>query len=247
MIIGDVELQPEDLSTHIRIMGPSGMGKSTLLYDLLTQLVMEDVGFALLDPHGELYRQILSFLSYLDKRENVFLLDASRREITATINPFTSPQAADAIETKAQVLADMTLQVWGKESEAVRADKILYILYIALLEQGRPLSDLLQLLENPGSIRDQFARSEWERIKGKSYLDAVTTRLKPLMHSRLLALTDPGQALDFSKVHILLANLSQQHHGGGGNQDPFRVLGGGDMGGGVHETEAVPAFLSRYR
>jgi excisionase family DNA binding protein len=194
-------------------MGGSGMGKSTLLYDILTQLIMEGAGFALLDPHGELYEQLLAFLSYTDYRaSDVRLIDATKREITATVNPFTSEQAPDAIETKAQILTDLTLQVWGKDSEAVRAEKILYVLYVALLEQRRPLSDIFDVLENPGVIRNLFARTEWEQLRGKSYLDSVTTRLKPLAHERLRALTNPNQAIDFSRLlneNILLANLSR--------------------------------------
>lgn len=189
------------------------MGKSTLLYDILTQLIMEGAGFALLDPHGELYGQLLAFLSYTDYRSSdVRLIDATKREITATVNPFTSESASDAIETKAQILTDLTLQVWGKDSEAVRAEKILYVLYIALLEQQRPLSDIFDVLENPGVIRNLFARTEWEQLRGKSYLDSVTTRLKPLAHERLRALTNPNQAIDFSRLineNILLANLSR--------------------------------------
>src|ERR1035437_1096855 len=193
-------------------MGDSGMGKSTLLYDLLTQLIIEDAGFALLDPHGELYGQLLSFLAYIDYRQDeVSLIDATRRDVTATVNPFTSAPDQDTIETKAQILADLTVQVWGKDSQAVRADKILYILYIALLEQGRPLADILDVLANPGDIRDAFARSEWAKIK-PAYLDSVMTRLQPLTHERLLALTNPDQALDFNDLlngKILLANLSR--------------------------------------
>lgn len=212
MRIGNIELQDGDLATHIRIMGGSGMGKSTLLYDLLMQLIMEDEGFALLDPHGELYGQLLSFLTYTDHRQDeVHLIDATRRDTTATVNPFTSAPDQETIQTKAQILADLTVQVWGKESEAVRADKILYILYVALLEQGRPLSDILDVLAHPGEIRDAFARSEWAKIKPTS-LDSVMTRLHPLTHDRLKALTDPGQALDFNRLldsKILLANLSR--------------------------------------
>lgn len=211
--VGDIELWDEDLATHIRIVGGSGMGKTTLLYDILTQLTMEGAGFALLDPHGELYEQILAFLTFVEYRgDDVSLIDATRREITATVNPFTSKPEPDSIQTKAQVLVDLTLQVWGKGSEAVRADKILYVLYVALLEQERPLSDILAVLENPGIIRDEFARSEWNRLQGKSILDSVTTRLKPLTHNRLRALTDPSQAIDFAQLlnqKILLANVSR--------------------------------------
>lgn len=213
MKIGDLELHDEDLATHIRIMGDSGMGKTTLLYSLLTQMVMEGEGFALLDPHEEIYKRLLSFLAYTDFRiEDVRLIDATARELTATVNPFGSSSEPDAIETKAQILTDLTLQVWGKDSEAVRAEKVLYVLYVALLEQKRPLADLLALLANPGIIQDQFARSEWEHLKGKASIDSVTTRLKPLMHSRLKALTSPNQAIDFPSLlngDILLANLAR--------------------------------------
>lgn len=213
MKIGELELHDEDLVTHIRIMGESGTGKSTLLYSVLTQLIMDGAGFALLDPHGELYQQLLAFLVYTEYRSSdVHLMDATQRTVTATVNPFSSESEPDAIETKAQVLTDLTLQVWGKDSEAVRAEKVLYVLYVILLEQRRPLAEILDVLANPGVIKNHFARSEWEQLRGKSFLDSVTTRLKPLTHSRIKALTNPNQAIDFSRLmneKIFLANLSR--------------------------------------
>jgi excisionase family DNA binding protein len=211
--IGDIELHEEDLATHIRIMGGSGMGKTTLVYSLLTQLVMEGEGFALLDPHEELYKKLLTFLAYTEYRtQDVHIIDATLRDLTATIDPFNSSPEPDAIETKAQILTDLTLQVWGRDSEAVRAEKVLYVVYVALLEQKRPLADLLSVIANPGVIRDPFARSEWEQLKGKANIDSVTTRVKPLTHTRLQAFTNPSQAINFPSLldgRILLANLSR--------------------------------------
>ena len=153
-----------------------------------------------------------AFMAYVDYRtKDLVILDATLRDVTATINPFTSSGEPDTIETKARVLADLTLQVWGKGAEAVRADKILYVIFVALLEQGLPLSELTTLLKNPGPLRDPFARAEWERLKDAS-LDSVTTRLQPLIHSRIKALTSPSQAIDCRRLldgGMLLANLSQ--------------------------------------
>ncbi len=217
MRIGEIELDEEDLKTHVRIMGSSGKGKSTLLYDILTQLVDEDVGFALLDPHGELYLQILSYLAYTEyRKDHVTLLDATQNDVTATINPFVSEP--DRIATKAQILTEMTLQAWGRDSEAVRAEKLIRIAFIALLEQNRPLRDLQEILSKGGidwrTIQDPYARMEWQRLgpKIESVVDAAMTRVATLLNPHLMRFTDPERALNPNRLlreRILLANLSR--------------------------------------
>jgi hypothetical protein len=208
-------------------MGPSGMGKSTLVYNLLTQLFLEGYGFALLDPHGKLYDELLRFIVYVGPRDDIRLIDATRSEVTASINPFEGTGDPDEIEAKADRLTKLTLELWasGRPDGAVRAEKILSILYVALLEFNQPLSELLSLLEyqsfDPQKIQNDFARSEWEELfsmsetQYRSYMDSVKTRIKPLTSSRIQALTNPGQALDTLAMidgGVLLTNLA---HGSG--------------------------------
>ena len=57
---------------HTYILGASGSGKSKLLEFLIRQDIQAGRGFCLIDPHGDLYQNILDYLagSYLKKKDS---------------------------------------------------------------------------------------------------------------------------------------------------------------------------------
>jgi hypothetical protein len=54
-----VRFAPADRARHCYVLGATGTGKSTLLYNLLVQDIEAGAGVCLLDPHGDLYQQVL--------------------------------------------------------------------------------------------------------------------------------------------------------------------------------------------
>jgi Helicase HerA, central domain len=54
-----VLLHPEDRAQHLYVVGKTGLGKSTLLRNLILQDLYAGRGVGLLDPHGDLAREIL--------------------------------------------------------------------------------------------------------------------------------------------------------------------------------------------
>jgi hypothetical protein len=69
-----VRLSPSDRSRHCYVIGATGTGKSTLLNNMLVQDIERGEGMCLIDPHGDLYHQVLG--SIPEKRaKDVILLD----------------------------------------------------------------------------------------------------------------------------------------------------------------------------
>jgi len=54
-----VRFTDQDRARHCYILGATGTGKSTLLYNLIRQDLEQGVGLCLLDPHGDLSAQVL--------------------------------------------------------------------------------------------------------------------------------------------------------------------------------------------
>jgi hypothetical protein len=54
-----VLLHPEDRTQHLYVVGKTGLGKSTLLRNLILQDLYAGRGVGLLDPHGDLARDVL--------------------------------------------------------------------------------------------------------------------------------------------------------------------------------------------
>lgn len=59
MIVKDIKFSSPDRSRHALIIGATGTGKSTLLYQMVRQDIENGEGTCLIDPHGDLYEQVL--------------------------------------------------------------------------------------------------------------------------------------------------------------------------------------------
>ncbi|MDX6287682.1 MAG: hypothetical protein QOG53_3167 [Frankiales bacterium] len=79
-----------DLMSHAYIVGPSGTGKTTLLAQLALTLASTRTAAIVLDPHGDLVRQVLARLPD-DHANRVALFDLSDPQQLPTLNPLWIP------------------------------------------------------------------------------------------------------------------------------------------------------------
>src|SRR3990167_8586720 len=78
-------IKPLDRRRHIYVIGKTGMGKSTLLENMIYSDIMEGKGVGIIDPHGDLADNILKFIP--TKRVNdVVLIDPSDQEYAVAFN-----------------------------------------------------------------------------------------------------------------------------------------------------------------
>jgi len=90
---GDIVLTDEERAAHVYILGRSGMGKTTALYnqslaDILT--VNQDTerprGIAIVDPHGDLIDDLLDTVPP-ERTNDVIVVDATDREYAVGFDP----------------------------------------------------------------------------------------------------------------------------------------------------------------
>lgn len=81
----DVLFARPDRSRHCYIVGATGTGKSTLLYNMIVQDIQNNKGVAVIDPHGDLYHQILESIPR-HRINDVILVDPSDFEHSVGIN-----------------------------------------------------------------------------------------------------------------------------------------------------------------
>src|ERR1043165_6695470 len=79
-------IKKKDRRYHMYAIGKTGMGKSTLLLNLVRQDIENGEGVALLDPHGDLAEKVLELLPDERKKDLVYL-DVARRDNPLTFNP----------------------------------------------------------------------------------------------------------------------------------------------------------------
>src|ERR1039458_9505113 len=72
----EVRLSAEQRTRHTHIIGASGTGKSTLLFNLISQDIQNGEGVAVFDPHGDLIDRILGIIPQ-SRIDDVVLVDPS--------------------------------------------------------------------------------------------------------------------------------------------------------------------------
>ena len=233
VVIGDNEhngeIVPVHLTTdqrvrHTHIIGSSGTGKSSLLFNLIQQDIQNGDGVAVLDPHGDLIKQILDIIP-ANRIDDVVLVNPSDVEFPIGFNIL----QAHSDEEKNLLASDLIAvfrrlaSSWGDQMDAVLQNAIL-----AFLEskQGGTLSDLRRFLLEP-AFRSQFLQTVedpeiiyyWQKVfsqlTGGKSIGPVLTRLQDFFSRKPLRniVSHRENKLDFRDImdsgKIFLASLSE--------------------------------------
>jgi hypothetical protein len=233
VVIGDNEhdgnvvpvyLNPDQRVRHTHVIGSSGTGKSSLLFNLIQQDIENGEGVAVLDPHGDLITQILSIVPD-DRIDDVVLVDPSDVEFPIGFNIL----SAHSDEEKNLLASDLIAVFrrlatsWGDQMDTVLQNAIL-----AFLEstKGGTLSDLrLFLLDQ--KYRKQFLQTVsdpeivfyWQNVfpqlTGGKSIGPVLTRLQDFFSRKPLRnmVGQEKNKLDFADImdsgKIFLARLPE--------------------------------------
>jgi hypothetical protein len=96
-----------DISRHMYICGETGVGKITLLHNLMVQDIHDGKGFAFFDPHGDEAENLLNFIPQHRVEDAVYFAPHDR-ERPVTINPLWGGRGkvSKDQERTAQAIAD---------------------------------------------------------------------------------------------------------------------------------------------
>lgn len=224
-----VTLSRSDRRRHLHVIGKTGTGKSTLLFNLMLEDLASGAGFALLDPHGDLAEAVIDAVPPARTNDVIYLNPADPAHVVG-LNPLAHVQP-DARPLAAAHLVAAFSHIWGLSPEAT--PRLLYILNAALRllldTSGTTLVLLPRLLIDDDfrarllrRCRDPIIRAFWTeefvRYHDRFAIEAVA----PLQNKIGLLLSEPairhtvGQVR--STIHIdrimnhgrvLIANLSK--------------------------------------
>jgi uncharacterized protein DUF87 len=83
---GGFGIRLDDRRRHLYVVGKTGMGKSTLLLNMLVDDIQSHRGVCLVDPHGDLSEALLELIPK-HRTNDVILFDAADREHPVAFNP----------------------------------------------------------------------------------------------------------------------------------------------------------------
>jgi hypothetical protein len=220
----EVRLSPEQRTRHCHIIGASGTGKSTLLFNLIKNDLENGEGIAVLDPHGDLIDRILGIIPE-SRIKDVVLVDPSDEQFSVGFNILSAHS-----DLEKNLLASDLVSVfqrlstsWGDQMNSVLKNAIL-----AFLESDRrgTLADLQQfLIETPfrneflKSVRDTYVVNYWQKnfplLSGTKSIGSILTRLDTFLAQKPIRymVSQPENRLDFAHImdssKIFLAKLPE--------------------------------------
>lgn len=220
----EVRLSQEQRVRHTHIIGATGTGKSTLLFNLIRQDIENGEGLAVLDPHGDLIDQILSVIPS-HRIEDVVLLDLSDPEYSIGFNILSAHSELEKTLLSSD-LASVFKRLsssWGDQMHSVLTNAILAFLESS---QGGTLPDMRRFLLETG-FREKFLQTVsdpevvyyWRRafpqLGGNKSIGPLMTRLETFLGPKPIRymVCQRNNRLDFGDImdsgKIFLAKLPQ--------------------------------------
>ncbi len=232
-------IKTDDRRRHMYLIGKTGMGKSTILENMIIEDIRAGRGVAVVDPHGDLAEKIIEYIPDNRVKDVIYFNPADTNfpiafNIVEQVEPqFRHLVASGLIGVFQKLWADS----WGPRLEYILRNSILAVLDYpnsTLLSVTRMLSDKSfrkKVIEN---IQDPVVKSFWVK-EFASYADKFASEaVSPIQNkvgqflSSSLIRNIVGQAqssIDLRKImdegKIIIMNLSKGRIG----EDNTKLLG----------------------
>lgn len=230
----------DDRRRHMYFIGKTGMGKTTVLENMMIQDVQQGHGLAVIDPHGDFVEKILDFIPSNRVNDVVYINPADvdypvAFNVLEAINPTHRILVASGLLS---VFKKMWIDSWGP-----RLEYILRICILSLLEYpGSTLLGITRLfVDNEyrrkvvDKIQDPIVKSFWveeySQYQEKFRTEAIApiqNKIGQFLSSSLIRniVGQPKSSFDLREVmdsnKILLLNLAKGRIG----EDNAGLLGG---------------------
>lgn len=227
-------LQPADRKTHMHVIGSSDSGKSKFLEWMMRGDLRNGQGFALLDPHGILYQDVVNFAAHHVLNREIILLDLSQPDSVIGFNPFQRSGDGDvSVQVDNRITA--TMHAWNIPNTDFTPTlaRTLRLIYTVMLEMNLGLPQVAHLIDFNAhqihthlveQLQSPLIQKEWRELQAlrvKDWRDEVLSaknKLFKLLTSPTLGrfMGVQGRTLDLKEImdqgKILLVNLAPSDH-----------------------------------
>lgn len=231
--VQEIGMTLEQRQKHTYIIGKTGTGKTTLLKSSIYQDMLNGKGLAVLDPHGDMFRELLSIVPE-NRRKDVVVFDPSDRDFPVGLNILDPGIDFESEDDKHEWITSAVLSIFKKLSDEAqwgpRMEHILRNTTLTALQTPKPSLYTLQRLltdkkyqkEVAKTLKDPVLKQFWDKefkMMGSMQMSAATA---PLTHrlghfitskmSRHILLQEKSTvriADIMNESKILLVNLSK--------------------------------------
>ena len=233
----EVRMAPEALARHLYIMGQTGTGKSTLLKTMIADCLKNNEGFAVIDPHGDLFEEVQKLIPK-SKKKKLFILDPLNAEKSATMNPL---QYNEDMPGEKSLVINELIRAFSSLYDMKEAGGPMFETYfknglLLLMDEGvqknlgvYALSDLIKIFQNTDFRNLLLKDCESETVKNffktalaatgeqafANYALYVTSKLTRFVEDHYLSplITGKKKNIDFRRImdegNILLVKMDK--------------------------------------
>ncbi|MFA7686211.1 MAG: DUF87 domain-containing protein [Candidatus Gracilibacteria bacterium] len=176
-------IKPLDRRRHIYVIGKTGMGKSTLLENMIYSDIVEGKGVGVIDPHGDLAENVLKFVPK-NRVNDVVLIDPADKDYAVAFNMLENVDPAfNSIICSGLVgiFKKIYAESWGPRLEHILRNTILALLeypgttmlgIIRILQDADFRRKVVNKVEDP--VVKAFWTEEFEKMQDKFRIEAIS-------------------------------------------------------------------------
>lgn len=159
-------IKEDDRRRHIYVLGKTGVGKSTLLENMIIDDIRAGRGLAFLDPHGDSAEKMLDYIQE-ERVGDVIYIDPSDSNFPIAFNPL-EQVSTEFRHLVASGIMGVFKKIWV-DAWSARMEYILNNTLLALLEfPNTTLLDIMKMLNDVnfrknvvGNLKDPVIKSFW--------------------------------------------------------------------------------------
>jgi hypothetical protein len=158
-------IKRKDRGRHLYIIGQTGAGKSFLLQLLTLSDIYHDVGFAIVDPHGDYATDIMKYIPE-HRLDDVIYMNPADREFPMAFNPmeYTDPAMKDHISSELVGVLKRMFDSWGPRLEYILRYTLLALLdypECTMLDIPRMLTEKAFRKKVISYVQDPVVKNFW--------------------------------------------------------------------------------------
>ncbi len=191
--VQEIGMTLEQRQKHTYIIGKTGTGKTTLLKSSVYQDMFNGKGLAVLDPHGDMFRELLNVVPE-NRRKDVVVFDPSDRDFPVGLNILDPGIEFESEDDKHEWITSAVLSIfkklsdeaqWGPRMEHILRNTTLTALQLpnpSLYTLQRLLTDKKYQKEVAKALKDPVLKQFWDKefkMMGSMQMSAATA---PLTH-----------------------------------------------------------------
>jgi hypothetical protein len=220
-------IRPDDRRRHVYVIGKTGMGKTTILENMIFSDIHAGKGLAVIDPHGDLADSAISFIPK-ERSNDVVIFDPADKDFPLSFNMLecnNPDQYAIVASGLMSVFEKLWPDVWSE-----RMKHILRNVLLALIEyQGSSMLGIMRMFADDAyrekvvaKVTDPLVKSFWEdeyAVWSEKYrteaISAIQNKVGQLLTTPVMrnivgqvkSTLDVRHAMDTGK--IIIVNLSK--------------------------------------